>query len=493
VSEPSAPGEPEGADRPDGTDGADGAVGTGPVPLRRNGGFQRLWIGQLLSDTGSEIGLIAYPLLILALTGSPVLAGAVGTARELAVIGLRLPAGALADRFDRRRTMIACDTVRAALMAVLGILVAVNAASWPLILVFSLVEGGLAGLFDPAAAAALPAIVAEEQLAEAWAATEGRTWGAALAGPALGGLLFGLGRAVPFLADAVSYAASFGTVSAIRGRFRPERAPQRRPLWHEMLDGLRIVWQVPLLRAVAVQGPLVNFAFNGVLFTITVGLRQHGTPAAVIGVVQAGVMAGGVLGAPLAPPLQRRLRPRAMSLTSILAGTALFAVAAVVIPSPLVALPVAVVVLLAPAGNSVLFAVMLRQVPEEMRGRVTSTVTTAAMSLATLAPLLAGLLVEHVSVSWAMGAFAAAEAVAAVLALVMRGLRDADRAAAAPGLGLQVLAPPQPDQGKPAPDRREVGGEQALDEHGGGGVGLADAGRGQAEDHARFHHAHAAG
>jgi MFS family permease len=107
-------------------------------------------------------------------------------------------------------------------------------------------------------------------------------------------------------------------------------------------------------------------------------------------------------------------------------GTLLFAVAAVVIPSPLVALPVAIVVLLAPAGNAGLYAIMLRRVPEEMRGRVTSTVTMAAMALATLAPLLAGLLVEHVSASWAIGAFAAAEAIAAVLTLVMPGLRDAD-------------------------------------------------------------------
>jgi MFS family permease len=385
-----------------------------------------LWIGQLLSDTGSEMGMIAYPLLILALTHSPVLAGVVGTAREIALICLQLPAGALSDRFDRRLTMIACDTVRAALLALLGILIAVNLASWPVVLVVSVIDGAAGGLFDPSAAAALPAIVADEQLVEAWAATEGRTWAASLAGPALGGLLFGLGRAVPFLADAFSYAISFGTVSRIRGRFRPERATERKALWHEVADGLKIVWQIPLLRAMAVRAPLINFAFNGVLFTITVGLRQHGTSATAIGLVQAAIMVGGVLGAPVAPRLQGRLRPRTMSLTMTLAGTLLFVIAALLIPSPLVALPVAMVVLLAPAANAGLFALMLRQAPEEMRGRVTSTVTMTAMSLATLAPLLAGLLVEHVSTSWAVGAFATAEAVAAVLTLVMPGLQDAD-------------------------------------------------------------------
>jgi hypothetical protein len=80
----------------------------------------------------------------------------------------------------------------------------------------------------PAATAALPGIVPDGQLERAWAATEGRTYGAGLA---LGGVLFGLGRAVPFLADAISF----------RGRFRPEKTAGRRALWREVADGLGLV------------------------------------------------------------------------------------------------------------------------------------------------------------------------------------------------------------------------------------------------------------
>ena len=68
-----------------------------PVPLRGNSGFRLLWIGQVLSDTGTEAALIAYPLLILALTHSPVIAGVVATAREVAQLALGLPGGALSD------------------------------------------------------------------------------------------------------------------------------------------------------------------------------------------------------------------------------------------------------------------------------------------------------------------------------------------------------------------------------------------------------------
>jgi MFS family permease len=396
----------------------------GLVPLRRNNGFRMLWIGQLLSDTGSQIGLLAYPLLILALTHSAVLAGVVGTARSIALLCLQLPAGALSDRLDRRLTMIVCDVLRTVLLAVLAILIVVHLGSWPVVLVVCVVEGGAGAIFNPAATAALPAIVADSQLEEAWAATEGRTFAASLAGPAIGGALFGLGRAIPFLTDAVSYAVSFSTVSRIRGRFRPQQLVERKALWREVADGLRIVWQVPLLRAVLFIAPLVNFAFTGVAFTMTLALRQHGTSTTVIGLVQAAVAVGGLLGALVAPRLQGRLRLGTLATAISLAGALLFVVAAVLIPSPLVAAPVALDLVLAPTANAALFAVMLRSTPEEMRGRVTNTVLMVATALAALAPLVAGLLLQHGSGSWAVGAFALTMAAATVLCLVLPGLRN---------------------------------------------------------------------
>jgi MFS family permease len=417
-----------------------GASGTGtaagvarPVPLRRNNGFRMLWIGQLLSDTGSEIGMLAYPLLILALTHSAALAGVVGTARAVTRLCLQLPAGALSDRFDRRLTMIVCDTMRAVLLALLAILIVLDLASWPVVLIVSLVEGGAGTIFEPAATAALPGIVPDGQLEQAWAATEARAYGASLAGPALGGVLFGLGRAVPFLSDALSYGVSFGTVSRIRGRFRPEKAAGRKALWREVADGLRLAWQVPILRAVVIQAPLVNFAFTGVIFTITLALRQHGTSTAVIGLVQAAIAAGGLLGAVVAPRLQGRMRLGRLATAIALAGALLFGAAALLLPSPLVAAPVAVALLLAPTVNAALFAVMLRGTPEEMRGRVTNTVVMVAMALAALAPLIAGLFVQHASGAWALGVFAATMAIAGVLCLILPGFRQTEPPAAAPG------------------------------------------------------------
>jgi MFS family permease len=396
-----------------------------PVPLARNRGFRLLWIGQVLSDTGTEAAFIAYPLLILDLTHSPAIAGLVGTAHLVVQLILGLPGGAISDRLDRRRTMIICDTSRAAVLGVLAALVLLHVVTWPVVLAVAVIDGAANVLFDPSASAALPAIVADEQLERAWAATEARTYAAGLVGPALGGFLFGLGRAVPFAGDAASYLVSAAAVSRIRGKFRAEPSRARKALWREVIDGLHLVWQNPLLRAVVIQAPLVNFAFNGVIFTITLALRQHGTRPGVIGLAQAGIALGGLLGAIIAPRMQGRLPLRRLVIVMTTVGTALFAVAAVLIPSTLVALPVAVNILLAPAANAALIAAMMRATPEDMRGRVNSTVLQAAMSLAALAPLASGLLVEHLSGQWAVAAFAATMGIAAIMSVALPGLKNA--------------------------------------------------------------------
>lgn len=318
-----------------------------PLSLRRNAGFRLLWIGQVVSDTGTEAAYIAYPLLILALTHSPAIAGIVGTVQLAVELILGLPGGAISDRLDRRLTMITCDTVRAGVLAVLAVLVLLHMVTWPVVLAVAVIDGSANVLFNPAATAALPAIVADQQLEQAWAATEARTYTAGLVGPALGGLLFGLGAAVPFAGDAASYLVSAGAVSRIRGKFRAERSGEHTALWREAIEGLHLVWHNQLLRAVMIQAPLVNFGFSGAIFTITLALRRAGTAPGIIGLTQAGIMAGGLLGAVIAPKLQGRLSLWHLTIAITMAGTVLQGVAAVVLPSPLVALPIAIPILLA--------------------------------------------------------------------------------------------------------------------------------------------------
>jgi MFS family permease len=396
------------------------------VPLRRNRNFRLLWIGQVLSDLGSTVGAIAYPLLVLELTHSAVIAGLVASIASVAAFIVRLPAGALADRIDRRRVMIVCDASRACVLGVLTILVALNVASWPVVLVAAVVDRLGDTLFSPASTAVLPTIVHSRQLEDAWAATEARQYTANLAGPALGGALFGLGKALPFLGDTLSYGVSTFTSARMTGEFMPTRtADTHVGLWREALDGIKLLWHDPLLRAVIVQAPLINFMFTGVLFAVTLSLRVHGSSGTAIGLAQSVIMVGGLLGAIVAPRIQGRFTLWQLVVALTGSATVFLAIAAGITPSPWIAIPIAVPFFVSPTTNAGLFAAMLRRTPEEMRGRVNNALLQLATGLAALAPIAAGVLVTHLSAAWVMGAFAAGMALCTLLTLALPGLRTA--------------------------------------------------------------------
>jgi MFS family permease len=400
------------------------------VPLRRNRNFRLLWTGQVLSDLGSELGVLAYPLLIFALTGSTVIAGAVATVTSIVSFCVRLPAGALADRLNRRATMVMCDGIRMVVLAGFAIGVLAHAVTWEAVLIVAIIDRVGDTIFSPSSTAALPTIVEGAQLEDAWAATEARQYAAGLSGPALGGLLFSVGAAVPFIGDAVSYGASLLTSSLMTGDFHPAATEgPRKGLWRESFDGVRVIWHNPLMRAVVVQAPLINFAFTGIMFTVILGLRHGGTSPSVIGLTQAAIMVGGLLGAVAAPRIQGRMSLSKMVVALTASGMAMTAVAAFLMPSPLIAIPLAVPFFLSPTANAMLFAALLRETAESMRGRVTNALLQAATGLAALSPLVAGLLIEQASSSWAMGAFAGTLGISTILALSLKGLRRAEAAA----------------------------------------------------------------
>jgi MFS family permease len=96
------------------------------VPLHRNRDFVLLQAGQLLSAAGTQTASIAYPLLVLALTGSPAQAGMVAFIRMAPMALLALPAGLAADRWRRKTLMIGADAVRAVAIAWLTVVVALD-------------------------------------------------------------------------------------------------------------------------------------------------------------------------------------------------------------------------------------------------------------------------------------------------------------------------------------------------------------------------------
>ena len=242
-----------------------------------------LQAGQLLSNLGSRMTSIAYPLLVLAMTGSPAKAGFVAFARILPVALFTLPAGVAADRWNRRRLMIAADAVRVVAVSVLVATIWLDSTLfWPMA-VIAFVEGVGAAFFTAAYPGAMRSVVSVEQLPDAVAAQTGRMAVVQLAGSPLGGALFTVGRSVPFVVDVFSYVFSAISLIAMRSPFQQEREHDPSPLRSRLVEGLRFVWSRPFLRTCAlVFGPL-NFVGQGLFFLIVVIGTDQGLSGGAVG------------------------------------------------------------------------------------------------------------------------------------------------------------------------------------------------------------------
>jgi hypothetical protein len=395
-----------------------------PARLWRNREFNLLWGSQSLSDLGTAISTLAVPLLVLALTRSPVQAGLVGTIGLVVTVLCRLPAGVLVDRIDRRRIMLVCDAIRMIAYLALGLIVLDGHASLAAVITITVIGSACNALFGTAEHSSLRNIVAPSQLPAAVARNEARSYGTSLAGPPIGGLLFGLGRSLPFFGNAVTFLGSFIGVALVRRPLQEPRAEE--PAGHAaaMVEGLRFVFGNPFLRAVLLIAAPLNLAINGIIFTIIVTLQRHGVQPAIIGTVETVVAVGGLLGALAAPALQRRLPLPVLIRGICWAAAAFMAISSMLTSSVAAAIPVAIAVFLGPASNAALFGHQAAITPDRLQGRAVSVVIVVATSVSAAAPLLAGVLIAAWGSPVAVLAFAAAVAGSAVAATLSRGIRS---------------------------------------------------------------------
>lgn len=395
-----------------------------PTSLWRNREFNLLWSGQALSGLGSSMSSLAFPLVVLALSGSAVLAGTVGTVGLLVQITATIPAGVLVDRVDRRRMMIWCDTIRLAAFGALGALLLTGYASVPVVLAVAVVEGLCDAPFSTATNTAIRNVVPMEQVSTAMARNEARLSAVNLVGPPLGGVAFSLGRAVPFFADAVSYLASITGLVLIRKPLQQADRPAERvsPL-ADLVEGLRFTVREPFLRSAIMVGAPLNFAINGAVFGLILVLREHGTPPALIGTVETMLGVGGLLGAVAAGPLMRRFSVPFLIRAIALAGIPLLVLVLPLAGSPLAGLMVGLMMVLAPALNASLFGHLARITPDRLHGRVLSALIFTATTMTAFAPLIVGALVHRFGAAGLVAGIVAAQALSSVVALTAKGLR----------------------------------------------------------------------
>jgi MFS family permease len=397
--------------------------------LSRDRNFARLWGGEAISGIGSQITTIAMPLLALSLTGSAASAGLVGVARSLGYPLATVPSGVLADRIDRRRLMIACALIRVLAIGSVPLVLALGQPPLWQLLLATFVDAALFATASVAERGLLTQIVPAAALAEAVTLNEARSASAVVAGPPLGGALFGITRGLPFLADAASFLVVAWTLRGLRVAGREEPAPRvataaMRGIFEEAREGFRWLWDQPFLRAGSILYAAANVTIVAVELLALLIAKRHGASAAAIGGAFAIVGVGLLAGAAIANPLRARLSARWAVLAepwfyALLTPLFLLAHTPVVI-----GLLVAVMFLPLTLSSSTIVGRRLAVTPDHLRSRVTASATFMSGSLTWLGPLAIGTLVQYAGATTAVLALTAWSFMIAVAASLAPGLRS---------------------------------------------------------------------
>jgi MFS family permease len=394
------------------------------TPLRRNRDFVLLQTGQTLSTIGSESTAIAYPLLVLAVSHSPAQAGIVGFARIVPWALFGVIAGVVADRFNRKRIMIAADLVRIVAVSALVVAVAVHRVSVVPIAIVAFIEGTLYVFFNVAELAALRSVVPGRQLPAAAAAEQARYATVTLIAPPLGGSLFGLARVLPFVTDVVSYVCSFVSLLAMRTPFQEERQESTAALRTELVEGVRWLWSHRFFRACALLFSWTNLIFEALFLVVIVVGRKQGLSGGEIGGLFAVFGAASLLGSIVAPRLSRLLSMRTIVIAGfwIQLGFAAFLLK----PSVYVLLGGAIpTAFFLPLQNAVVIGYRTAVVPDRLTGRVGSVARSIALCTAAFGPLSAGLLLHAYSARTTVAVYAVAMLVLSVLGTLNPRIRNA--------------------------------------------------------------------
>ncbi|MFF0576519.1 MFS transporter [Streptosporangium saharense] len=372
--------------------------------------MRRYLAARITSWAGSSITLVALPVLLYQRTGDAALTGLLTAMEAVPYLLLGLPAGALADRWDRRRTLTFTSLLSALLVASIPLAAALGLLTTPHLFVVAAATSSSFVFFDAAAFGALPALVGREGVARATGVL--MTWSTlvSLVGPALAGVLVAATGAAPAMGiDALSYVAA-ALLLARLPLAKPEPRP-RRDLRAEILDGVRYIRAHPVvgpLTFLGVGNSLAEGAVMGLLVVVAVERLGLGSADPAIGLLFAATAVGAMAAGLAVPRLRLRFSTPTISLTSLTAVGILLVVWA--LTEHLVAGLVVLAVWQAANSLVSLNGIIERQerTPDHLQGRVNTTARMIAWGGQPAGAALAGLLAELTSPRTALLATAAA-------------------------------------------------------------------------------------
>ena len=359
--------------------------------------FLWFWSGQTISNLGTSVTLLAIPLLIYGRTDSALALSLAAVVTILPRILFGLLIGAWVDRVNRKRLMIATDILRFVAIGTIPVFGALDLLPLWWIYLVAFANAALATAFDSAEFAAIPSLVSKEQLVTANGRIQATYAAATVLGPLLAGALIGVVSVeTVLLLDAVSYVLSALSLALVRRSFNGvEEVTQRTSIRADIADGLRYVWEHPVLRAISVMMLLFNFvgATVGTQLVLFAERRLNASDSE-IGLLYAASGLGVIILAPCAGQIRKRLSFGHAALGMLLVHGVLTLVFALNTN-----LWAATVILAVMMGSGLVFNVFtgsLRQliVPSHLLGRVMSVAMVAAAAASPIGSILGGLAIE---------------------------------------------------------------------------------------------------
>jgi MFS family permease len=387
----------------------------------RNRNFALLWIGLIISNSGSWMQNVAQGLLVYELTHSPFWLGVVAFARAVPMIVLPPMGGVIADRTQRLKLLKVTQTFSLLVAAVLATLVGLGVVQVWQIVVLSFLSGAVNAFDQPTRQALLPDLVKREDLTNAIALNSAAWQGSALFGPSLAGLVIAVSSlAVAFYLNAVSFLAVVIALFLMRGV--PERSggPRRnRGLLDDLAEGLRYAGKTRLVLTLLVMAAITSIFGRSYQQLMPVFAREVlGRGATGLGLMMSAPGAGTLVGATVLGALGDLRRKGVVFFAGI------FALSLLLIGFTLSRSFVLTVGILFLVGVvSIVFSTMLTTMlqltaPAQMRGRVMSLVTVTMQGLNPVGALLIGALATAIGTPRAVALGVAVVMVAALLAVV---------------------------------------------------------------------------
>jgi len=375
--------------------------------------FRRLLGASSVSMLGSHITTIAYPLLVLRLTGSPFTAGCAVFAATAPSMFAYIPAGALVDRWNRRwgprRVMLLSELGRGVAVGTVAATLAFGKPMVPLLMAVAVIEGVLEVVSGLAERSFVGSIVRQDQVSSALARTEARTHVVLVAGRPLGGLLFGFGAIFPFLADAASFIYSVLVLFGIKDNElagkavgAPSESPPKDSLLTEIREGLHWIHEDKFARMAILSFSVGTLIFQALIMVFLGEAHSRQLSALAIGMVLAASGVGGALGSVVA----KRLLPRVGYVwVHIQMSIWVIGFAFLILPAGrqllCTAIIMAVLGLTGALGNIALDT-HLMQANQEMLARVTSVSRLASFAACAIGPITGGVLVQEFGAQRAM-------------------------------------------------------------------------------------------